>query len=223
MVSSAFFLVTLLTLASAGHSDSPHSRHSRLARLDNVEKRSLPSGWSVSHACVVDSSKRIIKDHQASSANNTPSSCIKSCEKAGFTLAGVQHSNECFCSKSFHGGPTMTLFTFILLIICVQLGSPKIAPKSDCNMPCAGDKSKKCGGGWRMTVYGKEKSSSSGGSPVTQPATSKQATATVTPEQPHTAVKPIATPAPPPSSLNKNVVAHFIMGNSYVSNGVEML
>ena len=29
----------------------------------------------------------------------------------------------------------------------------KLLPKSDCNLACSGDSSKKCGGSWKMNVY----------------------------------------------------------------------
>lgn len=64
----------------------------------------------------------------------TPEKCVTHCKTLGFSYAGLQHSFECFCS---HERPSFKVSADI----------------SDCNAKCDGNKSKICGGGWRLSVY----------------------------------------------------------------------
>jgi len=68
------------------------------------------------------------------SGDNTPGKCIQECAQNGYKLAGVQYSNECFCSMY---PPPLH----------------KLKPKSECNKACSGNSKLKCGGDWRMNVY----------------------------------------------------------------------
>ena len=91
----------------------------------------LPSGWT-GIGCYVDQNARSLPIFQFSSTNNTISSCVSSCAKAGNTYAGVE-GNECWCAKS---SPVLVS-----------------APSSDCNKPCSGDTWATCGGDWRLNVF----------------------------------------------------------------------
>ena len=67
----------------------------------------------------------------------TPEVCKKICfEKNNFQFAGVQYEYECFCGNN---APP----------------SSKLLPKSECNLPCSGDPSRKCGGEWKMNIFAK--------------------------------------------------------------------
>ena len=65
----------------------------------------------------------------------TNTECAKGCSKLGFSIAGAENGGQCFCGNS--------------------LGSSAKVASSDCNSPCAGDSSQKCGGPARLSVYKK--------------------------------------------------------------------
>ncbi|KAJ7087736.1 WSC domain-containing protein, partial [Mycena epipterygia] len=93
------------------------------------------SGWTLSNACAVDTSARILQGYSVSTSSNTPSTCQSTCASKGFSIAGVENGNECYCANSISGG------------------TPSAASTSDCSVACAGDSASKCGGGWRMQIY----------------------------------------------------------------------
>jgi hypothetical protein len=69
-------------------------------------------------------------------ADNTPLTCTTKCTARGFSLAGVEYGDECFCANSY-----------------TNMVPPTLAPNSECKKPCTGDKNQTCGGGFRMQVY----------------------------------------------------------------------
>ncbi|TFK51378.1 copper radical oxidase [Heliocybe sulcata] len=66
--------------------------------------------------------------------NATVESCTAACYNAGYTLAGLEYSTQCFCDVTIRnfGGP---------------------AASSDCDMTCAGNSSEYCGGPNRLNLY----------------------------------------------------------------------
>ena len=68
-------------------------------------------------------------------ASLTPAKCIQSCKSKGYLFAGVQHAFQCFCGN-------------------VAPPQSTIVSRDECNTPCRGDSSLKCGGAWRMNVFG---------------------------------------------------------------------
>ena len=73
-------------------------------------------------------------DYSKTISANTPEFCKSLCAEKGFAYAGVENSFECYCGND----------------------EPKDEYKKDqseCNKPCTGDKSLKCGGVWRINVY----------------------------------------------------------------------
>jgi hypothetical protein len=67
---------------------------------------------------------------------NTPLACTTLCASRGFALAAVEYTDECFCSNTY-----------------ANALPPAPAPASFCNMPCAGDPTQTCGGGYLMQIY----------------------------------------------------------------------
>lgn len=65
---------------------------------------------------------------------NSPGKCIEICLQSGFTYAGVQYGNECFCGNA---SPPSS----------VQL------PDASCDRKCPGDVTKNCGGYFTMNVF----------------------------------------------------------------------
>lgn len=62
---------------------------------------------------------------------NTPNNCVKFCKGKGFSYAGLQYSNQCFCGNRYgtYGKAT------------------------NCNKNCSGNKDYICGGTWANSVY----------------------------------------------------------------------
>ncbi|KAG2185732.1 hypothetical protein INT43_002167 [Umbelopsis isabellina] len=68
------------------------------------------------------------------STGMTVEGCESECASAGYTYAGTEYGNECWC------GNTMP---------------PTSAPSSDCNMACKGNSAEMCGAGGRFNLYKK--------------------------------------------------------------------
>ncbi|UJO20415.1 WSC domain-containing protein [Fulvia fulva] len=86
--------------------------------------------------CYTDTSSdgRSIANRQTDDPKMTVESCIKVCSSKGFTVAGVQYAQECYCDNFLRNSPTK-------------------APDSDCSMNCVGSPGEKCGAGGRNSVY----------------------------------------------------------------------
>ncbi|KAL5006149.1 hypothetical protein ScPMuIL_017307 [Solemya velum] len=67
------------------------------------------------------------------SQQRTPDECRLKCYDSGYIYAGLQWSKTCWCSNTF--------------------GKHGPAPESECNIPCTGDASLKCGGYFRNAIY----------------------------------------------------------------------
>ena len=83
--------------------------------------------------CVEDNPNRLLPK-QISVKNNSPSNCIEACKEAGYLLAGVQYTFQCFCGNT---PPPWSV----------------IKPGYECNHVCPGNSNQKCGGTWRMNLY----------------------------------------------------------------------
>ncbi|KAG9032682.1 hypothetical protein FRB95_001110 [Tulasnella sp. JGI-2019a] len=78
-------------------------------------------------------SPRTLTGSTTTESTMTNPSCVATCRSQGYTYAGTEYSNECFCGNSLSGGTIMT--------------------DGSCNGPCAGDSSTLCGGTYRLSVY----------------------------------------------------------------------
>ncbi|KAF8259546.1 copper radical oxidase [Lactarius quietus] len=98
----------------------------------------VPSvGPWVSLGCYTDGNPRALSvgtTPVGGAANNSPASCTAACQAAGYTLAGVEYADECYCANSIGSN-----------------GAP--APASSCNMLCSGNSSEYCGGPLLLNVY----------------------------------------------------------------------
>lgn len=61
-------------------------------------------------------------------------SCTQICANNGFSYAGVEYGQECYCGNEILNGASS-------------------APASDCNMPCSGNRTETCGGSARINLY----------------------------------------------------------------------
>ncbi|KAK4580137.1 hypothetical protein LTR86_000340 [Recurvomyces mirabilis] len=98
----------------------------------------LPSDWQHS-ACYVDQTNgRILPQQQPDSSSLTPVSCINTCAAAGYSVAGVEYSSQCFCGNAIVNGGAPA--------------SDSVAA-SQCHMACSGDSTESCGGPGLMDIY----------------------------------------------------------------------
>ncbi|KAF8738930.1 Copper radical oxidase, partial [Rhizoctonia solani] len=98
----------------------------------------LPSGWTYKSCVREPSSGRTLTGYSFTSSSMTVDLCVSACATRGYSLAGAEYANECYCGNSFAGAAT---------------GGGSVPPESECNMACAGDASQTCGAGNRLSVY----------------------------------------------------------------------
>lgn len=66
----------------------------------------------------------------------TIEACLTVCQAAGYSLAGVEYSAECYCDNALRNG-----------------GGPAPDGSAWCDMRCNGNKAEICGGGDRLDLY----------------------------------------------------------------------
>lgn len=71
--------------------------------------------------------------HTTFDSQLTNAVCVQHCRQQGYGYAGTQFHSHCFCANDYR-----------------KYGQ---ASDSECNTPCAGNKSEMCGGPWRNSVY----------------------------------------------------------------------
>ncbi|KAK7679646.1 hypothetical protein QCA50_017358 [Cerrena zonata] len=100
----------------------------------------LPAGWSIFSAapCARDSAARMFTDTLIAgpvlAARDTPAACVSFCIQNGFTKAGVEGGDECYCGNTFRDVP-----------IAVD--------PTECNLPCQGALGVTCGGNFAIQLY----------------------------------------------------------------------
>ncbi|KAK0519416.1 hypothetical protein OC842_007464, partial [Tilletia horrida] len=80
------------------------------------------------------SGTRMLATRVAASSSMTVQSCVASCLNAGYSIAGLEYSQECWCGNG------------------VTLGSTEVAD-SQCTNTCSGDATQLCGGSFLLTTY----------------------------------------------------------------------
>lgn len=95
------------------------------------------SGWEWI-GCMPDNQggKRVLNGANTGEENLTVESCLRFCGDEGFSIAGLENSNECFCGDSLTDGL-----------------KPTAMPMGKCLSPCAGDSSENCGGFGYIGLY----------------------------------------------------------------------
>lgn len=78
----------------------------------------------------------------------TTESCVASCIANGFSIAGAEYGDQCYCGNQIIEGGTQ------------DTGNP-----TGCNMACGGNAGEICGGPNRMSIY----SNYTGSMPVLAP------------------------------------------------------
>ncbi|KAK1231928.1 hypothetical protein PQX77_004947 [Marasmius sp. AFHP31] len=101
-----------------------------------VKNTSLPGNWSYA-GCHTDTNERVFTWQTIWATNNTVDACLKQCSDFGYTAAGLEYGQECYCGD----------------VEEIQAHGSVAAPESECNMQCPGDPLHLCGGGLRMQLY----------------------------------------------------------------------
>lgn len=85
-------------------------------------QKPLPSGWSDVGCIVEGTSGRALTGASTTDPAMTKAMCASFCDSKGFSYAGAEYSDECYCGNSFMNGASDTLVTW-----------------SDCSIQCAGN------------------------------------------------------------------------------------
>ncbi|KAJ9112555.1 hypothetical protein QFC19_000572 [Naganishia cerealis] len=85
--------------------------------------------------CAVDEGGRVLSDYYVAQKDMTIDLCLDICEGKGYKYAGLEYGEECMCGSAFTKNVVYS------------------SNEWECAMPCAGDSSETCGGGWRLEVY----------------------------------------------------------------------
>lgn len=96
---------------------------------------------------------RILSNGQPESNTMTVESCIATCSRLGFSIAGLQYTSQCFCGNSIVNGGAVA------------------ASDTQCGMPCGGAPAEACGDANRMSVYSTSANFSTVPVPTVQNAT----------------------------------------------------
>ncbi|KAL0938080.1 copper radical oxidase [Colletotrichum truncatum] len=98
----------------------------------------IPSGWTA-QGCLKDNvlgrALTVAMAITGGPASMTAEGCVDACSSAGYKIAGVEYSQECWCGNTIQNGGVPTL------------------PSDGCNMPCRGNTLETCGGSNRLNVY----------------------------------------------------------------------
>ncbi len=86
--------------------------------------------------CYADKADRDVRVHLEDSPMMTPARCFDLARRRGFQYFGVQYAEQCFGGNSYG-----------------RHAKTQDGRTASCEMPCLGDKSVKCGGGWSNTVF----------------------------------------------------------------------
>ncbi|KAH8090992.1 hypothetical protein BXZ70DRAFT_899029 [Cristinia sonorae] len=100
----------------------------------------LPEGWSAfaPAPCAQDSAARMFTDTLIAgpilAATDTPAACVNFCVQNGFTKAGVEGGDECYCGTEFRD-------------------TPQSLDPAECDLPCQGAPGVTCGGNFAIQLY----------------------------------------------------------------------
>lgn len=140
--------VSPVTSSSTSSIDPPSSSTTVPVTLSNTSSTSLSTsatttapfiGW-VTLGCYSDSvGARVLQNEgivQGGPSNMTVENCEAACLAAGYILAGVEYSGECYCDSTIRNG-----------------GATATDGYAQCTMTCNGNATEKCGGPNRLNLY----------------------------------------------------------------------
>ena len=83
--------------------------------------------------CFKDSSNRVLDaTSKVDRSNMTIEKCLEFCLNGGYTFAGVESEDECYCGNN---APSQNPIAY-----------------SECNSKCSGDSTQICGGHWKISI-----------------------------------------------------------------------
>ncbi|KAI9813477.1 MAG: hypothetical protein M1827_004153 [Pycnora praestabilis] len=98
----------------------------------------VTKGWEYL-GCGTDSiSDRILTGTSSSSDSMTVETCVDTCSSAGYSIAGLEYSSQCYCGNSLPSS-----------------GAPTPGVYGNCMMKCSGDSGEYCGGAPFISLYQK--------------------------------------------------------------------
>jgi hypothetical protein len=95
----------------------------------------LPTGFTYKGCYVDGPGFRIMNYAQPDDQTMTIASCANACAKAGYTIAAMEYSYQCFCDN------------------VVRMGGKLATSESECSTTCAGNQAQTCGGPARMSIW----------------------------------------------------------------------
>ncbi|KAI0330772.1 WSC-domain-containing protein [Cubamyces sp. BRFM 1775] len=95
----------------------------------------LPEGWTEVGCIAEGTHGRALSALTISAPNMTKNVCVSFCASHGFTLAGAEYSDECYCDNELRNGATGALLDW-----------------TECANRCAGSSFENCGGGSKLTL-----------------------------------------------------------------------
>jgi hypothetical protein len=95
----------------------------------------LPTNFTYKGCYVDGPGYRIMNFQQPDDSAMTVASCSNKCAAAGYSIAGMEYSSQCFCDNVIRNGGSLA------------------SSDSDCNMACGGNANQKCGAGNRLSVW----------------------------------------------------------------------
>ncbi|OCH94040.1 WSC-domain-containing protein [Obba rivulosa] len=95
----------------------------------------LPTGWNDVGCIAEGTNGRALTGASTTSPNMTRALCAEFCDSKGFSIAGAEFSDECYCDNTFQNGASNTTVTW-----------------SECSNKCAGNSLQDCGGPLRLSI-----------------------------------------------------------------------
>jgi hypothetical protein len=95
----------------------------------------LPKGFTYKGCYVDGPGFRIMNYQQNDDQTMTIASCANKCAAAGYSIAGMEYSYQCFCDNF------------------IRMGGAPSSSESDCNSQCAGNTAQTCGGPGKLSVW----------------------------------------------------------------------
>ncbi|KAH7094455.1 hypothetical protein FB567DRAFT_4112 [Paraphoma chrysanthemicola] len=95
----------------------------------------LPKDFAYKGCYVDGAAFRIMNFQQPDDQTMTIASCASRCAAAGYEIAGMEYSYQCFCDH------------------IIRMGGSPASSDNECNTKCAGDASQTCGGPSRLSIW----------------------------------------------------------------------
>ncbi|KZF19119.1 WSC-domain-containing protein [Xylona heveae TC161] len=136
--------LTVWNVSGSGSGSSSSSSSTKASATSSPT--SSPSGGAVSLGCYSEATNQraLSGASYVDTTGMTNEACESYCKGKGFTYAGTEYSQECYCGNSFNAG--------------------SVGGQTGCTMACTGNKNEICGGPNRLTVWSVSGSGSGSGS-----------------------------------------------------------